>query len=261
MKHMFIPDVQAKEGTPTDHLTAAGRMIVDEQPDVIVCIGDFADMPSLSSYDRPGTKAYEGRRYSTDIESARESMRALLAPMWQYNRHQRKHKKKQYAPRMVMTLGNHEDRITRAINRDPTHLEGDYGISLNDLGYAQVGWEVHPFLEVVEIDGIHYSHYFTNPDGFTSHPVGGTIQNKLNKLRLSFAHGHQQVFQAGETYDATGKRLQGLVMGAFYQHDEGYMGPQQNRTHYRGLAMLDNVGPDGYDIRPVSISNLMKKYL
>lgn len=259
MKHLLIPDVQAQEGTPTNHLTAAGNLIVDEQPEVIVCIGDFADMPSLSIYDKAGSKSHEGRRYSKDIEAARESMRALLSPMWEFNRQQRKNKKKQYTPRMVMTLGNHENRINRAIEADPTHLESM--ISTRDLGYEQVGWEVHNFLEVVEIDGISYSHYFTNPDGFTSHAIGGTIQNKLNKLRIPFVQGHQQTFQSGETYTGQGKRLQGLVMGAFYQHDEGYMGPQQNRAHFRGLAVLDDVGPDGYDLRAMSVSNLMNKYL
>jgi hypothetical protein len=58
MKHLFIPDVQAKEGVPFDHLDWIGRFIVDKKPDVIIQAGDFADMPSLSSYDRGKKKLW-----------------------------------------------------------------------------------------------------------------------------------------------------------------------------------------------------------
>ena len=80
MKHLILPDCQVKDGVPLDHLDWIGQYIVDKQPDVIVNIGDFADMPSLSSYDK-GTKSFEGRRYKKDIEVTREAMQRLLAPM------------------------------------------------------------------------------------------------------------------------------------------------------------------------------------
>ena len=52
MKICVIPDCQIKEGVPTEHLEWAGQYIADKKPDVIVNIGDFWDMPSLSSYDK-----------------------------------------------------------------------------------------------------------------------------------------------------------------------------------------------------------------
>jgi hypothetical protein len=258
MKHVLIPDVQAKKGTPTDHLKAAGKLIVDEQPDVVVCIGDFADMPSLSIYDKPGSKSHEGKRYYADLESAKESMRELLRPIRQYNRQQRKNKKKTYTPRMVMTYGNHENRINRAVDSNPAHLEGV--ISLGDLEYEKAGWETYPFLEVVCIDGIYYSHYFVNPRSLTSYPVAGTADAKLNNLKCSFIMGHQQHEQIADAYDASGRRMRGLVMGAFYQHDEDYMGPQKNTQHYRGMAILHDVKDGTYDLEEVSIDRLLRKY-
>ena len=50
-KHLVIGDTQVKPGISLSYLTWIGKYIVDKQPDVIVMIGDFADMPSLSSYD------------------------------------------------------------------------------------------------------------------------------------------------------------------------------------------------------------------
>ena len=52
MKHCVIPDVQAKDGCDISYLADVGKYIVEKKPDVIVCLGDFADMPSLSQIGR-----------------------------------------------------------------------------------------------------------------------------------------------------------------------------------------------------------------
>ena len=49
---------------------------------------------------------------------------------------------------MVLTLGNHENRIDRAVNNNPT-LEGL--ISTKDFEYEK-DWEVFPFLHPVFIN-------------------------------------------------------------------------------------------------------------
>ena len=49
--HAIIPDCQVKDGVDLSYLTWVGKYLVEKKPDVIVQIGDFADMPSLSSYD------------------------------------------------------------------------------------------------------------------------------------------------------------------------------------------------------------------
>ena len=156
--HLIVPDTQCKDGQDFEYLTRIGRYIVEVQPDVVIHLGDFADMPSLSSYD-VGKKSFEGRRYTKDIDAANKAMSCLLNPLYSYNATAKVQKKKQYNPRKVMLLGNHDNRINRAINDDPK-LEGL--ISTNDLPYQD--WEVHDFLKPVFIDGIAYSHYF--PTGF-----------------------------------------------------------------------------------------------
>jgi hypothetical protein len=150
MKHFVLPDVQAKPGVDFTYLERIGKYVVEKQPDKIICLGDFADMESLSSYDR-GTKSFEGRRYVKDIEAAKLAMTIFLTPMWDYNAAQRKNGKKQYKPELILTLGNHENRINRAVN-DDAKLDGV--LSITDLGYKDFGWTVHPFLEVVVIDGV-----------------------------------------------------------------------------------------------------------
>lgn len=233
-------------------LNKLGRYIVEKQPETIVCLGDFADMPSLSSYDI-GKKSFEGRRYVHDAETARIGMDALVSPIWLFNDKQRKNGKKQYKPRMVMCLGNHEHRINRAVEND-AKLEGM--LSVYDLGYESFGWEVFPFLEVVVIDGVAYSHYFTS--GVLGRPATSAAA-QLNKKHMSCVAGHQQGLQIATGHRADGARLTSIIAGSFYEHDEDYMGPQGNK-HWRGFLVLHEVHDGQFDLMPVSLEYLHKRY-
>lgn len=252
MKHLIIPDVQAKDGVNFTYLTKLGRYIVEKKPDVLVCIGDFADMPSLSSYD-VGKKSFEGRRYRKDIEAAHEAMKALLTPIWDHNVRQKQNGKKQYKPRMVMTLGNHDQRIVKAVNNDPK-LEGV--LSIDDLAYKDFGWEVYPFLDVVVIDGIAYSHYFTT--GLMGRPVT-TASACLAKKHQSCIQGHQQGLQIATGYKADGNMITSVIAGSFYEHNEDYLGPQGNK-HWRGFLVAHDVRDGAFDLMPVSLKYLNQKY-
>lgn len=231
-RHLLIPDVQAKEGVCFDHLKWIGQYIVDKKPDVIIQIGDFADMPSLSSYDK-GKKSFEGRRYKSDIAAAKKAMDIMLGPMRKHNAHQKSLKNKQYKPRMVLTLGNHEERIARAVN-EQAELEGM--LSYDDLPYGD--WEVHDFLKPVVIDGVMYVHYLANP--MSGKPYSGTALNQLNKVQHSFCVGHRQTLDHATYFSPLGKQTIGVVAGACYLHDEDYKGHQGN-AHWRGIVMLNGV--------------------
>lgn len=258
MKHLFIPDPQVKDGVPLHHLEALGNYIVEKQPEVIICAGDFADMPSLSSYD-VGKKSFEGRSYTKDVEAARHAQEILLRPLRELQMRQTINKKKLYKPRMVMNLGNHDQgRIERAIEND-RKLDGL--ISVADLGYEEYGWTINPFMEIITIDGIRYSHYFVNPHSLIKNCIGGNIETKLKNLGWSFSMGHQQTLQYGIQYLADGTRRQGLVAGAFYLHDEGYMNAQGNKSHWRGVIMKHQVVDGSYDPCFISMDYLLEKYL
>lgn len=252
MRHLVLPDVQLRPGDDVAFLNRLGRYIVEKQPEVIVCLGDFADLPSLSSYD-VGKKSFEGRRYKKDIEAVHFGMEALISPLWEYNDRQRKNGKKQYKPRMVMCLGNHEERINRAVENDPK-LEGM--LSTDDLSYEMFGWEVFPFLEVVVIDGVAFSHYFTS--GVLGRPATSAAA-QLNKKHMSCVAGHQQGLQIATGHRADGARLTSIIAGSFYEHDEDYMGPQGNK-HWRGFLVLHEVHDGQFDLMPVSLEYLHKKY-
>jgi hypothetical protein len=252
MRIMVIPDAQVRPGVPIEHLNWIGKYAVEKKPDVIVNIGDFADLPSLSSYDK-GKKSFEGRRYKEDIKAVHEAMDTLLSPIREEQEKLNRARKKAWNPRLVMTLGNHEQRIERAVNAQP---EYDGLISYDDLGYEDAGWEVHPFLEVVIIEGVAFSHYFTS--GVMGRPVGNA-KLMLQKQFMSAVMGHVQDRDIAEAKRADGKRMIGIFVGICYQHDESYLGPKQNNS-WRGCWMLNDVHEGSFDYMPVSLDFLRGKY-
>jgi hypothetical protein len=252
MKHLVIPDVQQKPDHGVEHLRWAGQYAVEKKPEVIVCIGDFWDMPSLSVYD-VGKKGFEGRTYKADIIAGKEAMAALLAPIKAYNKRARKNKTKQYKPRLVFTLGNHEQRIERAIESD-RKLEGL--ISYADFALEKDGWEVVPFLQPIVIDGVAYCHFFTS--GIMGRPVS-SARLMLNKKHMSCVMGHIQDRDIAFQKRADGVAITGIFTGIFYEHDEGYLNAQTNGS-WAGIWMLHDVQNGSFDEMPVSLSYLRKRY-
>jgi hypothetical protein len=251
-KHLVIPDTQLKPGVPTEHLDWMSRYIVEKTPDVIVIIGDWADMPSLSTHDE-GTMDAEGREYRLDILAANDGLQKLMAPIKAETERRICGRRKRWAPRLIVTLGNHEHRINRYVQR---FRIWNGKISTDDILFKQWGFEVYPFLEPVEVDGVAYAHYFIS--GNKGQPIS-SAKALLTKKHMSCVAGHKQGFDIATDYKGNGKRITGIINGACYLHDEKFMGPQGNR-HFRGLTVLNEVNDGEFDPMPVSLNFLREKY-
>ena len=242
-RHLFVPDTQIKPGVPLDHIDWIGQAIVDYRPDVVVVGGDWWDFPSLNSHELPGSEALEGGRYKKDVEAGSQAFARLCRPM---------ERTKGYAPQKHFLCGNHEDRADRAATADPKWL-GHVGS--NNCNVRDFKW--HGFLKVIEIDGVSYSHYFQN--SHSKHAIGGSVENRLNKICGSFVQGHEQGFRYGTRITAIGKTLHGIVAGSAYLHVETYRGNQGQR-HWRGLIVLNEVSRGDFAIMPLSIDYLCRRY-
>lgn len=252
MRHLIIPDTQCKPGHSFEHLDWAGKYAAKTKPDVIVHLGDHWDMPSLSVYD-VGKKSFEGRTYNHDIKAGNKAMDTFMKPIIEEQKRQRVNKKKVWKPKKVFLIGNHEERIARAIESD-RKLEGLIGY--NDFNLKKYNWEVHDFLDVTVINGIAYSHYFTS--GVMGRPVSnpGLL---LQKKHMSCIMGHVQDRAISFSKKADGNRITGIFAGIFYQHDEEYLTPQTNGS-WSGIWMLNEVDNGSFDEMPVSINYLRKQY-
>lgn len=249
-RHLVIPDIQAKPGVPLNHLGWIGQYAAEKRPDVIVQLGDMYDMPSLSSYDK-GTKSFEGRRYADDIWAGNCAFQLLSDPILTEIR-ATKRRKDAWKPEMHFLLGNHEQRIERAIEAESI-LDGTLGYH----HFEHPGWTRHDFLEPVWIDDICYAHYFANP--LTGRPYGGqSIDTRLKTIGHSFTMGHQQVLMMGRRETLKGA-LHGVVAGSCYLHQEAYRGPQGNHE-WRGVILCNEVVNGSYDIALLSLDYLCRRY-
>ncbi len=253
--HLVIPDTQVKPGIDMSYLDWIGQYIVDKQPEVIVHLGDHADMPSLSSYDK-GTKKAEGKRIHEDFKASTEGMKRLLGPLHRLQQQQiEQFGAALYKPKMVLTLGNHEERIMRHVNANP-ELAGF--VSYDNLKYKEFGWEVMDFLKPYTISGVNYVHYMANP--MTGRPYGGQALNILKQVGESFVQGHKQCLDVATRFlPSSGKQQWAIIAGACYTHDEDYKGPQGN-FHYRGLVVLHQVKNGSFNPMFVDLAYLEERY-
>jgi hypothetical protein len=252
--HLYIPDNQVKDGVDLSYLSWIGKYIVRKRPDVIVSAGDFSDMESLSSYD-VGKRSAEGKRVQKDIEVSHHGMAMLLKPLRDLQAQQRQDGVDVYEPRLVLTMGNHENRIDRHVEANPSLHNF---LSVDALKYEEAGWEVVPFLTPIMIDGIAYCHYFTN--NMTGKPLGGSALNMLKTIGTSFTQGHRQTLDVATRFlPANGKQHWGIVAGACYLHNEDYKGVTGNH-HWRGIIVKNNVDDGSYDPLFVSLNWLRREY-
>ena len=254
--HIVIPDTQVRPGVPTDHLKWIGRYIWDQFHDRsnvrVIHLGDHWDMPSLSSWDKPGSKSVEGRRYMDDVRAGNEALSLLTETIETRNANRRQNKKPQWRPDLHLLRGNHEDRITRAVDEGPK-WEGLVGMH----HLESPGWIVHDFLKPVCLDGVWYAHYWSNP--MNGRPMGGNAANRLNKLGRTCVMGHQQTLDYAIRF--VGSQSQHfLVAGACYLHDEEYRSYQGNEAHWRGIVVLFQVEDGSFDPMFVSLDFLCRKY-
>ena len=258
-RHLVIPDTQCRPGVSLEHATWLGRYVAHQFLegkgfDVIVHLGDLWDMPSLSSYDTAARKAYDRRSYLSDKQSGDEWLKRF-------------HSELEVVKDSLLlddcafhlTTGNHENRANIAVEKDPSLAEH---ISTDDVtGYASLlGWRVHPFLKPVTIDGIAFCHFFPlNADGGVSNSRDGAPSAKAQaqRARMSCTAGHKQGFDYAPLQGQ--KPCHGLIAGSFYLHDEKYKTPQGNH-HWRGVVVKNDVRQGDYEICPVSMHYLYRRY-
>lgn len=254
---LVCPDAHAKPGVDNRRFTWLGKFIAERKPDVVVNIGDWYDMESLSSYDK-FKKSFEGRTYKADIDAGNDALKLVELELWKSNINARNTKKKQYKPRLIALLGNHEERIERAVNMQ---RELDGTISYNDFEYSKYGWEVIPYLKSISVEGVNFSHYFST--GIMGKAVSGESP-ALKLIRTQMAScvmGHVHTRDFAERTTAEGRRVQGLVVGCYLdplQH-ESYAG-NANEVWWRGLVMLNNVKNGSFDPEFISIETLKDRY-
>ncbi len=251
-RHLFIPDTQIKPGVPTDHIAWAARYAAVKRPDVITLAGDWYDLPSLSSYDK-GKKAAEGRRYQDDIDAGNQALALFDTELKRYAT-------RGYKPRRIVTLGNHENRLLRAIE-DNAQMDGK--LSLDDFHFRKYGWEVYPFLKPVTVHGVTYLHYCPlNSNGQVTQSKNGcpSALAQARRMMRSTVCGHKQGLDTAVVH-TPGRTIRGVIAGSFYQHEEHYLTPC-GETYWRGILVFNDIRQNTgeFDLCEVSLDYLERRF-
>ncbi len=207
-------------------------------------------MESLSSYDR-GTKSFEGRTYKADIDAHLDFQDRL----WSTVKAQKK-----ALPRRVYCVGNHDQRIEKAIN---VQRELDGLISIKDLELERFYTDVVPYNGstpgVIAIENIAFSHFLIS--GTKGQAVAG--ENHARSLILkglsSAVVGHSHTRDFSTRTNVLGKKLCAAVVGCYFDHEPDYAG-NANAIWWRGITVLRNVEDGYFDPQFIGLETIKTHY-
>ena len=140
MKILAISDTHIDPDNPMPELwKLLAKYCVKTKPDCIVHLGDVADMSSQA-----WLKAARGSyTLEEEAEIVKEHLDAFSKVIKDYNNERRKIHKTIYRPKKILCLGNHDIRN---------------GITVIDDIFTESGWDVYDYQDVVQIDGVSFSH-------------------------------------------------------------------------------------------------------
>lgn len=219
----IIGDTQSKAGV-RNPLKVIAKHIANVKPSHIIHLGDHWDLPSLSYWDKGKRSHTISASYQGDMEAANSTMDEfwiILLGLWP-------EAKKDCVS--IILQGNHEDRRAKALEKcDPEYHE-----LINEKKFNYNNWDlIVPFLEVIRIHGIEFSHFFQN-DG-SARPISNA-KALLNKRHVSCIAGHKQGFDYAEQLKGKDQTIQAMIVGSSYYHDEGYK--THTNHHFRGTVVL-----------------------
>lgn len=249
--HLVYGDAHAHPNFNNDRADLISKLIRDIQPDVVVNIGDNADMASLSAYDK-GKAMFYGRNYKEDVAAHLEFDDRVWAPV-------RRMKKK--LPFRVFCLGNHEDRITRALQSAP-ELSG--AISMDDLELSRnydlvVPYDGYGTPGYVEVDGITYAHYVVA--GSMGRALSSIHQGYqlVQKKHRSVTVGHSHIFSYDRQTLGKDQFIHGLSIPCMTDYPVDWAGNVTDLWS-RGVVIKREVNDGDYDLQVISLDTLKKEY-
>lgn len=228
-----------------------GSFIYDIKPDIVVDLGDGADMRSLNTFDTRYPALASMQNYEKDIECYNDSQERL--------RHLFK-KNKRRKPMWVGHEGNHEYRIKKAIKEDP-RLEGEaYGLSHQHLQTSTWFDEYHEYQNggpsISNYNGVDFSHFFSSGNFGTAtsgvHHAYTVINNRHNSSVCGHSHKRDLYFK-----DAPGSI--GMVVGCYKGHEEGWAG-QANNEWWNGVVLMRDTDNGRFEPQFFSLDMLRKEY-
>jgi predicted phosphodiesterase len=237
---LVVGDAHVDEDQPLDRFKALGNKIQAEKPDYVVIIGDFLSLNCLSEWDRNKRAKMENKRYILEVEAGRRALDLMGVPK-----------------NLIYIEGNHENRLDRYLDHDPTfeglvHLPSDLDVKGRGITWI-------PYKACFELHGVHFTHIPISSNGKA---IGNpnVAQKALRLFSSSVVFGHTHTLDhAAEHRHGAAHLNQSLSVGCFFEHVDEYA--QGSMTNYwRGVVDLDIYDENRFDINTTSMRQLYNKY-
>jgi hypothetical protein len=174
-------------------------------------------------------------------------------------------KRKKKLPRFISLEGNHDYRLTKAIEKNHTLL---YDIlSTDSFMWEDFNWEYYPYdggsPAIVHIDGISYTHFIcTNA---TSRAMAGVnlAANIIGVASETIVQGHTHCFDVSRKVTLSGKPIWGVVAGSYLDKTSkafSYAGTGV-KNWWSGIVMLEGVANGSFeDLSILSYETIRSTY-
>jgi hypothetical protein len=147
------------------------KFVKDFKPDILVDGGDHLDLPYISSFNKEKLLLLEGKRLKEDFDALSDELAIL----------------RQSCDRMLFLEGNHEERLKRAIEKQPL-LQGMAELESN-IDFKGLDIEYYPLLkQPVKIGKLHFLH--------GSYTGLHHAKKHLLKFMGNLCYGHVHEFQS-----------------------------------------------------------------
>jgi hypothetical protein len=262
--HLILPDCHAR---PADYNDLNGlsradlfKKLCDEiKPTKIFALGDVGEFDAASSFDldKPGVIA--NKDLKADIDVTLEFLERSFGPKNKTNSFRQFH------------TGNHEHRLTRIGQTDPTlrrFVDIPSALQVNHFFHEHVDYDgAVPGQSLV--DGILYAHYHV-AGGFAK-PISGmhTAHSMLSKgfgVSMVQVHSHTLDFKVATTRtgssNGTGTKIFGLVAGCYIEPTAkfDYCGSAVRNTWWSGITIIRGVEDGSFsEIRFVDLEELRQQ--
>lgn len=247
---LVVPDQHAHPDHDNSRADLLSRLTIDLNPDVVINMGDAADMHSISSYDK-GSRSFVGRTYKKDIDAHLEFQSRWWDPV---------KARKRKLPHRVFLEGNHEHRIERVL--DMHHeLEGSIGFKDLDLDryYDEIIRYNGSNPGIYNIGGVNFAHYFVA--GISGRPTSGDSPARLmiNKFGDTSIQAHNHLFDHATRKNVFGRRFHAMTVGCYQDYINEWAG-QSGNYWTAGVLVLRGVENGDFGHQWIPLEHLKKEY-
>jgi predicted phosphodiesterase len=173
---VVVADTHTNPNLQNHRASHIGKFVADHAPDYLVHLGDWADWEFASRFeDWSSLHGRERSPFKDELDDFVSFVERLSTPIAHMSK----------PPKLVTTLGNHDERVWLFEN---THPEME-GMMWAELEAALGDWKIYPFKQYAFVGGVGFTHVPINKMG---KPYGGrTSANQIaNDASFSIVYGH-----------------------------------------------------------------------